>query len=64
MTKLEVAKLTEGEISSQFGTSNEKGTGLGLALSKEFLTALGASYKIVSEKGRGTEFTILLPITS
>jgi len=64
MTKLEVAKLTEGEISSQFGTNNEKGTGLGLALSKEFLTALGASYKIVSEKGRGTEFTILLPITS
>ena len=43
MTKLEVAKLTEGEISSQFGTGNEKGTGLGLALSKEFLTALGAS---------------------
>ena len=43
MTKLEVAKLTEGEISSQFGTSNEKGTGLGLALSKEFLTALEAS---------------------
>lgn len=64
MTKLELENLAEEEVSSQFGTENEKGTGLGLAISKEFLKALGASFEINSEKGKGTEFIILLPLKS
>ncbi len=61
MTKAELEKLAKGEISSQHGTHQEKGTGLGLALSKEFLKALGANFKIKSEKDKGTEFLILIP---
>ena len=61
MTELEVGNLAEGEIKSHFGTNDEKGSGLGLALSKEFLKAIGASFKINSEKGKGTEFIIFIP---
>ncbi|MBP8155912.1 MAG: substrate-binding domain-containing protein [Leadbetterella sp.] len=38
------------------------GTGLGLALSQEFVTLHGGEISINSEKGKGTTFKIILPI--
>ena len=42
------------------GTENEKGTGLGLKLCKEFLEKMNGSIEVESQPGEGTTFTILL----
>ncbi len=38
-----------------------QGTGLGLALTKAFVTALGGTIKFYSRRGRGTTFVVVLP---
>jgi two-component system sensor histidine kinase/response regulator len=45
------------------GTANEKGTGLGLMLCKDFVQRNGGRIDVESEKGKGTTFTITLPAT-
>jgi two-component system, sensor histidine kinase and response regulator len=44
------------------GTSNEKGTGLGLKMSKEFIEKNRGTFEIESEDGKGSRFTITLPL--
>jgi signal transduction histidine kinase len=46
---------------SSLGTHKEKGSGLGLILSKEFLDANHGSIRVESIKGEGSQFTIFLP---
>jgi signal transduction histidine kinase len=43
------------------GTANEKGTGLGLILCKEFVERNSGSISIDSEPGKGSRFTFSLP---
>ena len=43
-------------------SSNIKGTGLGLALTKELIGMLGGQIEVSSELEKGTEFNIYLPI--
>ncbi len=43
------------------GTNDEKGTGLGLILVKEFLDLGGGKIKVKSDPGKGTKFTVELP---
>jgi PAS domain S-box-containing protein len=46
------------------GTSDEKGTGLGLILCKELLTMNGGNLKVESKVGKGSTFIILVPLQS
>lgn len=43
------------------GTNNEASFGLGLSICKQITELHGGSIKVISELGRGTEFTVTLP---
>jgi signal transduction histidine kinase len=47
--------------SSTRGTSNEKGTGLGLVLCREFAERHGGGIRVKSEEGKGSTFEIRFP---
>lgn len=52
-----------GTWHSQKGTCNEKGTGLGLIICKEFVELNNGSIEFKSALNKGTTFRILLPVT-
>ena len=54
-------KLFTEERYTTLGTLQEKGTGLGLLLIKEFMDSMHGSITVASEEGAGTVFTLLLP---
>ena len=54
----EAFKQADGSISRQFG-----GTGLGLSISMNLVRILGGALHVASEEGRGSTFTLYLPLT-
>ena len=46
-----------------FFTTRERGTGLGLSVSRRIVVAHGGELGVESQKGRGTKFTIRLPMS-
>lgn len=49
------------EKKSSAGTQNEKGTGLGLLICKDFISKHGGTITVQSQLGKGTTFTVNIP---
>lgn len=62
MNQDEINLITESEHFTKVGTQQEKGTGLGLLLCKEFIKRNGGTFEIASMEGEGTEVRIRLPL--
>jgi signal transduction histidine kinase len=50
----------DGHVTTK-GTNDEKGTGLGLIICKEFVEKHGGTISVASEVGRGTTISFMLP---
>ncbi len=57
-----IAQENLGRIFDPFYTTKEKGTGLGLAVSYSIIKTLNGSLAVKSEAGKGSRFTITLPL--
>ncbi len=63
MNKLTREQLFRLDVNhSTLGTNNEKGTGLGLLLSKEFVQKHDGDIFVESEPGQGSTFKVVLPL--
>lgn len=54
--------LHSKETFTRKGTENEKGAGLGLVLTKDFIKRHNGSFDITTKEGEGTTFHITLPV--
>ena len=62
MTQEQAKNLFDGTPNaSSHGTDGEKGTGIGLHLSYNFVLNNGGNISVESEQGKGTTFTVTLP---
>ncbi len=51
-----------GQQFSREGTHQEKGTGIGLVITREMILANGGNIRVESEKGKGSKFIFTLPV--
>lgn len=56
-----LVQILDGNYSSELGTNNEKGSGLGLKITKEFIELNGGTLTGKSTSNEGSTFTIKLP---
>ncbi len=62
MTPEQIEELMkDGDHQSTLGTNNEKGTGLGFQMTKDFVRKSGGEIVLTSEVGKGTTIVLTLP---
>lgn len=61
MTQEVINQMFKGNVTTR-GTKNEKGTGLGLILVKDFIEKNNGTIQVESEVGKGSTFRLTLPI--
>jgi signal transduction histidine kinase len=62
ISKENVARLFQiDKTFSKYGTADEKGTGLGLILCKEFVDKHNGKISVESTPGKGSTFIVSLP---
>jgi signal transduction histidine kinase/DNA-binding response OmpR family regulator len=63
MTEAQVSRLFQAFVQAEASTARTYGgTGLGLALVRQFAEMLGGSVRVDSEPGKGSVFTLTLPL--
>jgi two-component system sensor histidine kinase AtoS len=63
-TGVGIAEDVKEKIFQPFFSTKPKGTGLGLAITKQIIEKHGGTINVSSSKGRGTVFTISLPLNN
>jgi CheY-like chemotaxis protein len=58
----EIDGLFEAFSQTESGRQAKEGTGLGLAISRNFARLMGGDIRVASERGRGTTFTLEVPL--
>ena len=58
-----ISKEDLKQIFEPFFTTKKEGTGLGLSITYGIVQKLGGTISVESTVGKGTSFTVLLPIT-
>jgi PAS domain S-box-containing protein len=61
-TGVGISPAVAEKIFEPFFTTKSKGSGLGLAITKRLMEQYGGTISVHSEEGKGTEFTISLPV--
>ena len=61
-TGVGISKENMGKLFSPLFTTKAKGMGMGLAICKKFIKSHGGSIEVESEVGKGSTFTVKLPI--
>ena len=56
--------MAEDHLPLKKGTSNEKGTGLGIILCRKFIHINHGKMSVISTEGKGTEFVVNLPLAT
>ncbi len=65
MSKDELGHIFEAFVQADSSTAkNYGGTGLGLAICKDFIELMQGTLDVTSARGKGTTFTIVLPVNS
>jgi len=62
LTAEQINSILSNQNDTTKGTKGEKGSGLGLFLVRELLQKINATLAIESEPGKGSSFTIVLPV--
>ena len=64
MSQQQVQQLFSDEIINTVGTKGERGSGIGLTLTSDFISKLGGKLNVESEEGKGSTFSVTLPMTA